>query len=110
MKQWLAAQEWQFDLTNDIPLDDIVGVRVRREGPAPGIEEMSGIFQGPLGKIYAVKKPCIRSDRKTEFRPIANAIIYSFDREHGQPGPRLESFPPTPARPSPAERKNCGSR
>jgi hypothetical protein len=78
LKQWLAAQEWRPDLTSDIPLDGIVGVRVLREGPAPGIEGMSGYFQGPLGKIYAVN--CLYpADRQKEFRPIANAIIYSFE-------------------------------
>ena len=78
LKQWLAAQEWESDLTNDIPLDGIVGVRVLREGPIPGIQEMSGYFQGPLGKIYAVN--CLYpADRQKEFRPIANAIIYSFE-------------------------------
>ena len=78
MKQWVAAQEWNLDLTNDIPLDGIVGVRVLREGPNPAIEEMSGYFQGPLGKIYVVT--CLYPvDQQKEFRPIANAIIYSFE-------------------------------
>jgi hypothetical protein len=78
LKGWLVAQDWQLDLTNDIPLAGIVGVRVLREGPSPGIEEISGYFQGPLGKIYAVR--CLYpADRQKEFRPIANAIIYSFE-------------------------------
>jgi hypothetical protein len=78
LKTWLAAQEWQVDLTNDIPLDGIVGVRVVKEGPVPGAQEMSGYFQGPLGKIYVVT--CLYpADRQMEFRPIANAIIYSFE-------------------------------
>ena len=78
LKTWLAAQEWQVDLTNDIPLDGIVGVRVVREGPVPGTQEMSGYFQGPLGKIYAVT--CLYPvERQMEFQPIANAIIYSFE-------------------------------
>ncbi len=78
LKSWLTSQEWQPDLTNDIPLDGIVGVRVLREGPSPGIQEMSGYFQGPLGKIYVVT--CLYPvDRQKEFRPIANAIIYSFE-------------------------------
>jgi hypothetical protein len=78
LKEWLAAQGWQFDLTNDIPLDGIVGVRVVREGPFPGIQEMSGYFQGPLGRIYVVN--CLYPvDRQKEFRPIANAIIYSLE-------------------------------
>jgi hypothetical protein len=39
---------------------------------------MSGYFQGPLGKIYVVT--CLYpADRQMEFRPIANAIIYSFE-------------------------------
>jgi hypothetical protein len=78
LKKWLTTQEWQPDLTNDIPLDGIVGVRVLREGPSPDIQEMSGYFQGPLGKIYVVT--CLYPvDRQTEFRPVANAIIYSFE-------------------------------
>jgi hypothetical protein len=78
LKEWLAAQEWQSGLTNDIPLDGIIGVRVLREGPAPDIQEMSGYFQGRLGKIYVVT--CLFPvDRQKEFRPIANAIIYSFE-------------------------------
>jgi hypothetical protein len=78
LKQWLTAQEWQPDLTSDIPLDGIVGVRVLREGPSPKVQEMSGYYQGPLGKIYAVtcRYPV---DRQKEFRPIANAILYSFE-------------------------------
>jgi len=78
LKEWLVAQEWQSDLTNDIPLDGIIGVRVLREGPSPGIQEVSGYFQGRLGKIYVVT--CLfPADRQKEFRPIANAIIYSFE-------------------------------
>jgi hypothetical protein len=78
LKTWLTRQETQLGLTNDIPLDGIVGVRVLREGPTPGIQEMSGYFQGPLGKIYVVT--CwYPVDRQKEFRPIANAIIYSFE-------------------------------
>ena len=78
LKKWLAAQEWQWDLTNDISLDGLVGVRVLREGPAPGIQETSGYYQGPLGKIYVVT--CLYPvERQKEFRPIANAIIYSFE-------------------------------
>jgi hypothetical protein len=78
LKKWLAAQELEFDLTNDIPLDRIVGVRVLRNEPLPGIQEMSGYFQGPLGKIYAVtcRYPV---QQQSEYRPIANAIIYSFE-------------------------------
>jgi hypothetical protein len=77
LKEWLAAQDWEVDLTNDIPLNGLIGVRVLREGPNPAIQEMSGYFQGPLGGIYEVtcRYP---ADREWEFRPIANAIIYSF--------------------------------
>jgi hypothetical protein len=77
LKEWLAAQDWEIDLTNDIPLDGLVGVRVLQEGPTLEIQEMSGYFQGPLGGIYEVtcRYP---ADREWEFRPIANAIIYSF--------------------------------
>jgi hypothetical protein len=77
LKEWLAAQDWPVDLTNDIPIEGLVGVRVLREGPSPEIQEMSGYFQGPMGKIYEVI--CLYPvDRQWEFRPIANAILYSF--------------------------------
>ena len=79
LKEWLAAQEWQPDLTNDIPLDGIVGVRVLREGPDPRVQEMSGYFQGPFGKICCGGTCRYPVDRQQEFRPIANAIIYSFE-------------------------------
>jgi len=77
LKDWLASQDWKVHLSNDIPLDGLVGVRVLREGPSPEIQEMGGYFQGPLGKIYALT--CLYpTDRQWEFRPIANAIIYSL--------------------------------
>jgi hypothetical protein len=81
LKEWLAAQldeeDGDTDLTNDIPLDGIIGVRVLSEGLTEGVEEMSGFFQGPLGKIYMVA--CYYPvDVKWSYRPIANAIIYSF--------------------------------
>jgi hypothetical protein len=77
LKEWLAAQDWQVDLTNDIPIEGLIGVRVLREGPIPETQEMSGYFQGPLGKIYEVT--CLYpADRQWEFRPIANAILYSL--------------------------------
>ena len=78
LKKWLAAQDWQFDMANDIPLSGIVGVRIIKDGPAPGIQQMSGYFRGPLGKIYAVT--CLYpADRQEQYQPIANAIIYSFE-------------------------------
>jgi hypothetical protein len=78
LKAWVAAQDWKVDLSDDIPTDaGLIGLRVVREGPAPEIQEMSGYFQGPLGKIYEVT--CLYpTDRGWEFRPIANAILYSF--------------------------------
>ena len=77
LKEWLAAQDWPVDLTNDIPIQGLIGVRVLREGPTPEIQEMSGYFQGPLGKVYEVI--CLYpAGRQWEFRPIANAILYSF--------------------------------
>ena len=77
LKEWLAAQDGDVDLSNDILLGGLVGVRVLRDGPNPEGQEMSGYYQGPLGKIYAVT--CLYpADRQWEFRPIANAIIYSF--------------------------------
>ncbi len=75
LKEWLAEQDWEVDLTNDIPLNGFMGVRVLREGPSPEIQEMSGYFQGPLGKIYRVT--CLYpAHQQWEFR--SNAIIYSF--------------------------------
>jgi len=78
LRNWLAEQDWAVVLTDDIPLDELVGLRVEREGSSPDIEQVSGYFQGPLGSIYEVT--CSYPlDRQEEFRPIANAIIYSFD-------------------------------
>ena len=77
LKEWLAERDWATNLTNDIPIRGLIGVRMLREGPVPEIQQMSGYFQGPLGKIYEVT--CLYpADRQWEFRPIANAIIYSF--------------------------------
>ena len=77
LKEWLAAQEWEIDLTTDIPLDGVIGVRVLREGPSPEVQEMAGYFLGPQGRIYEVA--CrFPYDRRWEFRPIGNAILYSF--------------------------------
>jgi hypothetical protein len=77
LKEWVAAQDWTVYLTNDIPLEGLVGVRVLRPGPFPGIEGMAGYFEGATGQIHAVicNYP---TDEEWEFRPIANAIIYSF--------------------------------
>jgi hypothetical protein len=80
LKEWVAAQlddAGDTDLTNDIPLDGIIGVRVLSEGLTEGTEEMAGFFQGPLGKIYMVA--CYYpTDQRWVYRPVANAIIYSF--------------------------------
>ena len=53
-------------------------MRVLREGPSPDIQEMTGYFQGPLGKIYVVtcRYPLVQ---QKEFRPVANAVIHSFE-------------------------------
>ena len=77
LKEWVAAQDGVMGLTNGIPLEGMIGVRVLKEGPTPGSQEMSGYFQGPLGKIYVVR--CLYpAERQWEFRPIANAVLYSF--------------------------------
>jgi hypothetical protein len=77
LKEWLVEQYLQFDLTNDIPLDGIIGVRVLREGPTPDIREMSGYYQGPQGRIYVVT--CLYpAEKRLIFRSIANAILFSF--------------------------------
>jgi hypothetical protein len=76
--EWLAAQDWDIDLADDIPLDDVLGVRIVRAGPSPQIRDVSGYYQGPLGNIYVVT--CLYlSDQDDEFQPIANAIIYSLE-------------------------------
>ena len=78
LKEWLAAYNLDVHLANDIPLDELVGVRVITDGPGPGIEAMNGYFQGPLGRIYEIS--CLYpADQKWVYRPIANAIIYSFN-------------------------------
>lgn len=75
---WLTAQNWDIDMTDDIPLGNVLGVRVFRQGPNPLIREASGYFQGPQGDIYVVT--CLyRADQADQFQSIANAIIYSLE-------------------------------
>ena len=77
LKEWLAAYDLDVQLANDIPLDGLLGVRVITDGPGPGIEALNGYFQGPLGRVYEIS--CLYPlDARWEYRPIANAIIYSF--------------------------------
>jgi hypothetical protein len=77
LKEWVAVEAGELDLANDIPIEGLVGVRVLRAGPLQGVQEMSGYFQGPLGRIYVVT--CLYPEgQQWEFRPVANAIIYSF--------------------------------
>ena len=77
LKDWLATQDLPLELTNDVSIDGLMGVRTLKATASSDVKEMSGYFQGPLGKIYEVtcRYP---ADREWEFRPIANAIIYSF--------------------------------
>jgi len=77
LKEWLADQYLQVELTDDIPLDGFIGVRALRAGPSPEVRVMSGYFQGPEGRIYAVT--CLYpAERRLVFRSIANAILFSF--------------------------------
>ena|GEM_PF-1977820 len=76
LKQWILANVPNAGLTNDIQLDSLVGVRSITEWPN-GTQKMIGYFQGPLGKIYVVSSS-YPLDRQREFRPIANAVLYSF--------------------------------
>jgi len=79
LKEWVVVEsdKGDTDLTNDIPLDGIIGVRVLSKGLSDDTEEMTGFFQGPLGKIYMVA--CYYPiTHRWEYRPVANAIIYSF--------------------------------
>lgn len=76
LKQWVVSNVPELGLTNDIQLDMLVGVRSIADWP-DGTQKMVGYFQGPLGKIYVVS--CTYpAERQREFRPIANAILYSF--------------------------------
>ncbi len=77
LKQWVAENEGEVEQSNDIPLGDILGVRVTRNDPSGELQEMSGYFQGPLGKIYIVNA-IYPVAQQWDFRPIANAVIYSF--------------------------------
>ena len=77
LTEWFAANEEDFDLTNRIPADDLLGIRGIRNYPDRQMQEVSGYFQGPLGEIYVVS--CFYPENlQRQFRPIANAIVYSF--------------------------------
>ena len=77
LKEWVAAQEWDVDLMTEVPLDATIGIRVQGKGTTDGTQETNAYFQGPLGRIYEVicSYPI---DRQWEFRPIINALIFSF--------------------------------
>jgi len=77
LKQWVAENEGAVEQSNDIPLGAILGVRVIRNDPSGELQEMSGYFQGPLGKIYIVNA-IYPVARQWDLRPVANAVIYSF--------------------------------
>jgi hypothetical protein len=78
LRRWVAAQGWVIEAMADVEIDGLVGVRVIRAPIDPGIEQMSGHFQGRLGRIYSVT--CMYSqDSPHVWRPVANAIIYSFE-------------------------------
>lgn len=77
LKEFLVKKISNLGLTNDIDLGNILGVRSITTGPL-GSQAMIGYFQGPLGRIYVIEA-LYPPDRAREFRPIANAIIYSFD-------------------------------
>jgi len=77
LREWLADQDWNIDSTHEMPLDGLVGVRVLREGPSADVQQMSGYFLGPLGRIYEVT--CLYPQaRQEEFQCTANAILYGF--------------------------------
>jgi hypothetical protein len=77
LKDWLRAQSEDVRLGDDIPLEETTGVRIQGEGPNPNLEEQSGFFQGPLGKIYMVA--CYYPvAQKWVQRPVADALIYSI--------------------------------
>ena len=77
LREWVAAQDWAVDWTETIPLEEQMGVRVIGPGPIDGVQRMAGYFIGRLGRIYEVM--CLYPEsRQWVFRPIANAILYSF--------------------------------
>ena len=77
LKEWIASQGWDIELTTEIPLGSITGIRVRKDGVTTKTEELTGYFQGPLGRIYAIYTS-YPLEKKWEYQPIANAVIYSF--------------------------------
>jgi hypothetical protein len=77
LKQWVVDYEGAIYQANDIPLGDILGVRIIRNETGGQLQEMSAYFQGPLGKIYIINAVYPIS-QQWDFRPVANAIIYSF--------------------------------
>ena len=77
LDEWVAMQDWYVESMRDVPLDGLLGIQLLRQGPSADIQETSGYFMGPLGRVYVVR--CLYPlSREWEFRPIANAIIYSF--------------------------------
>ncbi len=77
LREFLVRNIGNLGLTNDVNLGNLLGVRALKDGPV-GTEMMTGYFQGPLGRIYVIDI-LYPANRYQEFRPIANAIIYSFD-------------------------------
>jgi hypothetical protein len=76
LKEWLQTNVEPLGLSNDIDQGALRGVRTVADG-ADGVQTMTGFFQGPLGKIYRID--CSYPEaRQWEYRPIANAILYSF--------------------------------
>jgi hypothetical protein len=78
LKEWLAANTDGIGRSNDVPLNTLIGVRTLRTGELVGTQEMIGTFQGPEGNIIVITC-AYPSDRQWEFRPIANAVLYSFN-------------------------------
>lgn len=77
LREWLTGQDWEIDLTHEIPLDGLVGVRILRDGPSADVQQMSGYFLGPLGRVYEVT--CLYPKARQEaFESTANAILYGF--------------------------------
>jgi hypothetical protein len=77
LKEWIAAQDWDINLTTEIPLGSIIGIRVRKDGLTAKTEEVTGYFQGPQGRFYGVFTS-YPIDMRAEYQSIVNAVIYSF--------------------------------
>lgn len=77
LNEWTAGQGWAIEDATDVPLEDIIGVRIIRQSSSPDISRMSAYMLGPMGRIFEVTCFYPTAD-EWQYRPVANAIIWSF--------------------------------